>query len=97
MKLDERAVMIIVNYFILINLAAFLIYGLDKWKAKKGRWRISEISLISLALLGGSIGALLAIKVFKHKTRHKKFTIGIPAICVLQLSLLIWLYYFTDI
>lgn len=67
MKLDERAVMIIVNYFILINLAAFLIYGLDKWKAKKGRWRISEISLISLALLGGSIGALLAIKVFKHK------------------------------
>ena len=74
-----------------LNLLAFLLCGIDKWKAKKARWRISEKTLFLSALLGGSIGLLLGMKVFRHKTKHKSFTIGVPAIFVLQLSLAAWL------
>ena len=73
-----------------LNLLAFLLCGIDKWKAKKGRWRIPEKTLFLLALLGGSIGLLLGMKVFRHKTKHKSFTIGVPAILVLQLGLAAW-------
>ena len=73
-----------------LNLLAFLLCGIDKWKAKKGRWRIPEKTLFLSALLGGSIGLLLGMKVFRHKTKHKSFTIGVPAILVLQLGLAAW-------
>ena len=59
-------------YLIVINIVTFLAYGIDKWKAKKGR-RISEATLLILAVIGGSIGALLGMKVWRHKTMHKKF------------------------
>ena len=73
-----------------LNLLAFLLCGIDKWKAKKGRWRIPEKTLFLSALLGGSIGLLLGMKVFRHKTKHKSLTIGVPAILVLQLGLAAW-------
>ena len=60
-------------YLIVINVVTFLVYGIDKWKAKQGSWRISEATLLMLAVIGGSIGALLGMKVWHHKTKHKKF------------------------
>ena len=61
------------NYLIITNIVTFLVYGLDKWKAKKSKWRIREAALLGLAVLGGSIGAWLGMKVWHHKTMHKKF------------------------
>ena len=72
-------------YLAAINLIAFLAFGIDKLKARKGWWRIPEAVLIWLAVLGGSIGALLGMKLWHHKTLHKKFKYGIPAIILLQL------------
>jgi uncharacterized membrane protein YsdA (DUF1294 family) len=78
-------------YLLLINAAAFLLMLADKYKAKKHLWRIPERVLIGSALLGGSIGALAVIYLFRHKTRHLKFTIGIPAILAGQLILGFWI------
>ena len=83
---------ILIIYFVGINLVTFLLYGVDKWKARKGRWRIPEDSLIWLAVAGGSIGALIAMWLFRHKTRHLKFILGIPAILLLQALLVFWLF-----
>lgn len=71
-------------YFLIINLAAFIMYGIDKRKAIKKKWRIPENMLISIVLIGGGIGAELGMHIFRHKTKHKKFTIGVPAIVVIQ-------------
>lgn len=79
-------------YLLLINAAAFLLMLADKRKARKNRWRIPERTLILTALLGGSIGALLGMYTFRHKTRHPKFNLGIPAILLAQLSLAIWIF-----
>ena len=73
-----------------MSLAAFAAFGLDKYKAKAGKWRIPERTLFLLALLGGGIGAFLGMKVFRHKTRHTQFVIGIPVIMVIQAVLLGW-------
>ena len=72
-------------YLLVINVATFFTYGIDKWKAKKSKWRIRETALLLLAVLGGSIGAWLGMKVWHHKTMHKKFKYGIPAIVFIQL------------
>jgi uncharacterized membrane protein YsdA (DUF1294 family) len=74
-------------YLIGINVLTFLVYGLDKWKARRDQWRIPEATLLMLAVLGGSIGALLGMTVFHHKTRHKKFQIGLPLILLAQILL----------
>ena len=74
----------IVYYLIGINVIAFLVYGIDKWKAKKSLWRIRETALLGLAVLGGSIGAWLGMNVWRHKTMHKKFNYGIPLILIAQ-------------
>lgn len=73
-------------YLLAVNLLTFISYGIDKWKARHNRWRIPEATLLLLAALGGSIGALLAMKVFRHKTQHKKFRYGVPAILIVQLA-----------
>ena len=78
-----------IYYLIGINVLTFLFYGIDKWKARKKKWRIPENTLIWLAVAGGSIGALLGMYVFRHKTKHKKFTLGIPAILIVQIVLLL--------
>ena len=77
-----------VIYLVLINVAAFLLYGFDKYKSKRNQRRISEFSLLLIAALGGSIGALLGMDLFRHKTQHKKFRIGLPVIVLLQLALM---------
>lgn len=82
---------IILGYLLLSNLVAFVVYGIDKYKARNGKWRISESTLLMLAMFGGSIGAWLAMKVFHHKTMHKKFYIGVPVIIVLQLVFAAWI------
>lgn len=79
-------------YLLLINAAAFILMLVDKRKARKNRWRIPERTLILSAALGGSIGALLGMYTFRHKTRHLKFTLGIPAILIAQIPLAIWIF-----
>jgi uncharacterized membrane protein YsdA (DUF1294 family) len=79
-------------YLLLINAAAFVLMLVDKCKARKNRWRIPERTLILSALFGGSIGALLGMYTFRHKTKHLKFTLGIPAILIAQISLAIWIF-----
>ena len=70
---------------VIINIVTFIIYGIDKYKAKKGKWRIPENSLIGLAIIGGSIGAYLGMRVWHHKTMHLKFKYGIPLIIAIQM------------
>lgn len=79
-------------YFLAINAVAFIVYGIDKYKAKKAKWRISEATLLLLAVLGGSIGAWIGMKVWHHKTMHKKFKYGIPAILLMQIALMTYLH-----
>lgn len=76
-----------VLYLIVINILTFLVFGIDKRKARKGRWRIPEATLIGLSAAGGSIGALLGMHLFRHKTQKRKFTLGIPAILIAQAAL----------
>lgn len=78
---------LIAIYLVAINLYAYILYAIDKYKSKKSKWRIPEKTLITTALLGGSIGALLAMKMFRHKTKHKKFTIGVPLILIAQIAM----------
>ncbi len=80
-------------YLLAVNLLTFITYGIDKYKARHNHWRVREASLLLLAALGGSIGALLAMKVFRHKTQHKKFRFGVPAILLVQLVIAAFLYY----
>jgi len=74
-----------------LNILAFIVYGIDKHKAKKGKWRISEATLLAFAALGGSIGAWIGMKVWHHKTQHLKFKYGVPVIFLLQLILTIYI------
>ena len=76
----------ILMYLLLINAVAFLLMLVDKIKAKKNKWRIRESTLILSAVLGGSPGALAGMYLFRHKTRHLQFTIGIPVILALQIA-----------
>ena len=75
-------------YLIFINIVTFLVYGIDKWKAKQDRWRISEATLLMLAVIGGTIGALLGMQVWHHKTMQKKFKYGLPLILLAQIALI---------
>lgn len=77
---------IILYYLLAVNLLTFISYGIDKWKARHNRWRIPEATLLLFAAIGGSIGALLAMRVFRHKTQHKKFRYGVPAILIVQMA-----------
>ena len=74
-------------YLIVLNLLAFLLMGLDKAKARRHRWRIPEKALFLSAILGGSIGAIAGMQLFRHKTKHASFRIGMPCILILQLAL----------
>ena len=77
--------------FLLLNLVSFLLFGLDKWKAMHGRWRIPESTLLLSAALGGSTGAFLGMTMFHHKTRKAKFYLGVPALWIIQVILLWYL------
>ena len=84
---------IVLIYLAVINVVTFFMYGVDKWKAKKSKWRIREAALLTLAVLGGSLGAWLGMKVWHHKTQHKKFKYGVPAIIIFQLLLIAYYLY----
>ena len=78
-------------YLLIINAAAFLLMLIDKWKARKNKWRIPEKTLFASALLGGSLGAMIGMLMFRHKTKHLKFALGLPLIFVVQLTALFYL------
>ena len=78
--------MIFLYYLLLINAAACLLMLADKRRAQKNKWRIPEATLMWSAALGGSLGALAGMYLFRHKTRHKKFTVGIPVILAVQVA-----------
>jgi len=78
-------------YLLAINVVTFIVYGLDKLKAKKAKWRIPEATLLLSAVVGGSIGAWLGMKIWHHKTLHKKFRLGVPAILIAQIALAVHL------
>lgn len=80
-------------YLLLINAAGFLLMLVDKQKARKNRWRIPERTLILTAVLGGSIGSLAGMYLFRHKTKHRKFTLGIPLILITQVAATIYLFF----
>ena len=80
-------------YLAAVNLVTFTVYGVDKAKARRGAWRVPEKTLFLLPLLGGSIGALLGMLTFRHKTKHWYFVWGIPAILLAQIALAAWLLY----
>jgi len=81
-------------YLTIVNTITFFLYGIDKWKAKRSKWRIEESALLWWAVFGGSIGALLGMKVWHHKTLHRKFKYGVPAILIAQLAIIgVILYY----
>ena len=79
-------------YLLVVNTLTFLLYGIDKYKAKKARWRISEATLLMMAVVGGSIGAWAGMRLWHHKTMHKKFKYGIPLIILLQVVLVFYLH-----
>ena len=90
---DINGVHIILICLAAINLITFFLYGIDKWKAKRSKWRIEEATLLWWAALGGSIGALLGMKAWHHKTMHKKFKYGVPLILIIQVIIILLIYY----
>ena len=83
--------MILYWYLLIINLLAFVCYGLDKLKAKRNARRISERSLLLLAVVGGSLGAWFGMLVWRHKTKHAIFKFGVPIILLLQIAVYLWI------
>ncbi len=81
-------------YLIVINLIAFLMMYIDKRKAEQGKWRIEESTLFTLAIMGGSVGAILGMYKFRHKTKKLRFTIGFPTILIAQIVLSIYYIFF---
>ena len=78
-------------YLIVINIITFLAMGLDKWKAKRGAWRIKEATLFTLVLLGGGVGGILGMLVFHHKTKKAKFQIVFPTILLAEAAIIIYI------
>ena len=76
----------LIYYLLAVNVLTFIVYGVDKWKARRGHWRVPEATLMGLAALGGSVGAWLAMQLFRHKTQKKKFRYGVPVLFVLQVA-----------
>ncbi len=79
-------------YLVIINALGFLLMLADKEKARRGAWRISERTLLTVAAVGGSLGSLLGMKLFRHKTKHLKFTVTVPVLLVIHIVILIFLY-----
>lgn len=79
---------VILTYLLIINLTGFALMGIDKKRAVRGAWRISEASLFGAALAGGALGSILGMHYFRHKTRHRYFRYGLPAILLAQAAVL---------
>ena len=85
--MDRELWRLLAGYLLLVNLAGFLIMGLDKRKARRGQWRISEKALFLPAVLGGSLGSIAGMRTFRHKTKHWYFVVGMPLILILQICI----------
>jgi len=94
--MKQQLVYIVLIYLAVINIVTFFLYGIDKWKAKRTKWRVPESTLLWWAAFGGSIGALLGMKIWHHKTLHKKFKYGVPAILIGQLALIGMIIYIVN-
>ena len=94
--MKQQLVYIVLIYLAVINIVTFFLYGIDKWKAKRTKWRVPESTLLWWAAFGGSIGALLGMKTWHHKTLHKKFKYGVPAILIGQLALIGMIIYIVN-
>lgn len=79
----------LICYLLAINVITFTVFGLDKWKARRGRWRIPENTLLTFTLVGGSAGAWLGMKVWHHKTLHGKFRYGVPALLLIHMAAIV--------
>ena len=91
LRMDIFSIKNIIIYFVVVNFLSILMFFIDKKKAEKNLWRISEKALILVSILGGSVGALIGMYTFKHKTKKLKFTVGIPVILILQIVLITYL------
>lgn len=87
------ALFVIIFYFAAINVTGFIIMGLDKWKARKNYWRIPESTLFTIAIIGGSLGSIIGMWTFRHKTRHWYFVIGMPLLLLVQIAIYLILYF----
>jgi uncharacterized membrane protein YsdA (DUF1294 family) len=74
-------------YLIAVNIVAFVIMGVDKYKAQRHKWRISELSIFAIGIIGGGAGIFLGMSTFHHKTKHLKFTLGIPVVLILNIAM----------
>ena len=81
-----------IKYFILINIVTFLMFAVDKWKAKRNHWRIPERVLLGMSFVGGAIGGYIAMRVCHHKTQKKRFSIGVPVMVILHIAAVIYFY-----
>ncbi len=84
---------LLLSYFIFVNILSFLLMGIDKYKARKHQWRIKESTLFLSSVIGGSLGSILGMFFFHHKTKHKKFIIFMPCILLVHISILLYLLY----
>ncbi len=84
---------LIIIYLLAVNVVSFAAMGIDKQKARKHAWRIPESTLFVLAIIGGSIGSILGMRFFRHKTRHRSFVYGMPAILIVQIILILLLVF----
>lgn len=91
--MNELVIRLLLFYLALSNLLSLSLFGIDKWKAKHTKWRISEKALLLVAAIGGSIGAWVGMKLWHHKTQHKKFKYGVPLIFIIQLAALLFASY----
>ncbi len=89
-----NALTITASFVVIMSVVTFTAYGWDKYKARKGKWRTPEATLLWLAFLGGALGALLGMLTFRHKTKHKKFQILVPLFLILQAALAVYLLFF---
>ena len=78
----------LICYIVVINLVSFMMFGIDKYKARRGQWRISEATLLAMAAIGGSIGVWMGMKVWHHKTLHSKFRYGVPIMLLVHVALM---------
>ena len=85
--MDKPWLWVLIGYLVLVNIIAFTVFGVDKAKARKQKWRVPEKTLFALALLGGSLGAFLGMHVFHHKTKHWYFRVFIPLILLVQIAI----------
>lgn len=94
MDLKTYLLYIVGIYILVINITGFASMGVDKYKAKNRLWRIKEATLFMYAIIGGSVGSILGMYVFHHKTKHTKFVVGMPLVLVAQILIAAFIYKF---